>query len=142
MPHHRGLAMRDDGMAVVRAGTGEPKIVFACGTFSTNCAGGVGLFSELREPIVEDVNSYAHIEHVFALLLLEVAKPAIGSRAPVEALAKQCLILVLRQHCSGSMFVRRSLRVSGTGGSLERQRMFSSIRRGRTRSQASRYWLG
>jgi AraC-like DNA-binding protein len=98
LPHERGLSMRDDGVAVVEAGFGDAEIVFACGTVSATCAGGLGLFAHLREPTVVDLTSYEFIEPAFKFLLAEIAQPTVGSQALVEALMRQCLVLVLRQH--------------------------------------------
>ena len=97
-PNDSRATVREDGLAVVSAGSGDPDIQFACGKLSTRWAGGLGFFEYLTEPMVEDLQEYEHMDSVFALLLNEVAKPVIGSQPLVEALMKQCLILILRRH--------------------------------------------
>ena len=69
-----------------------------CGTIAATYAGALGLFDGLHEPIVETVEPQSALWSVFEAMLGEVATPGIGSQAMTEALMKQSLILLLRQH--------------------------------------------
>ena len=88
----------DDGLVQFTAGDGSRDMLVVCGTISAAYGGALGLFEYLTEPVVEDVSSSNIIRHAFESLLAEIAEPGVGTQAMAEALMKQCLILVLRQH--------------------------------------------
>ncbi len=87
-----------DGLVTFTAGDGSRDLLVICGTISASYGGALGLFDKLHEPIVENLSKTPIIRNAFELLLSEVAKPTVGTQALTEALMKQCLILVLRQH--------------------------------------------
>jgi transcriptional regulator GlxA family with amidase domain len=60
--------------------------------------GTLGLFDHLSEPIVENAGDVEPLRHAFQEMIAELASPSVGTRALTEALMKQCLILLLRQH--------------------------------------------
>mgnify|MGYP003668824771 FL=1 len=60
-------------------------------------AGGLSLFSSLGEPLVVRFGSAEGLHDQFVMLLAESARPGVGSRALIEALLKQCLVLALRR---------------------------------------------
>lgn len=88
----------DNGLVTFTAGDGSRDTLLVCGTLSASYGGGLGLFDSLREPIVESLSSAGALRHAFALLLAEIATPGMGTQAMTEALMKQCLILLLREH--------------------------------------------
>ena len=92
---------RPDGLLNVTAGAGEPSILCACGSIAATYAGALGLFDLLREPIVEQASCGA-MREIFRSISDEIARPALGTQAVAEALMKQCLVLLLRQHLNGS----------------------------------------
>lgn len=93
-----GCKLIDDGLVQFTAGDGSRDTLVVCGTISAAYGGALGLFEYLTEPVVEDVSASNIIRHAFEGLLVEISKPGIGTQAMAEALMKQCLILVLRQH--------------------------------------------
>ena len=88
----------DDGLVTFTAGDGSRDLLVICGTISASYGGALGLFDKLAEPIVENLAASPIIRNAFEILLAEVAAPSVGTQALAEALMKQCLILVLRQH--------------------------------------------
>ena len=78
----------------------EHGLILACGAISATYRHGKGLFDYLREPIVEDFTDNGPIRGAFEALLAELASPQPGTDALSEALMKQCLVLLLRQHCA------------------------------------------
>ncbi len=91
-------SMLADGLVAFTAGDGSRDILLLCGAISASYGAGLGLFDLWREPVVEDLSSDDRFRQVFGLMLLEVASPGLGTRAMAEALMKQCLIALLRQH--------------------------------------------
>ena len=89
-----------DGLERISAGRGERGLIFAGGAISATYRRGKGLFDYLREPIVEDFTDNRPIRGAFEALLAELASPQPGTDALSEALMKQCLVLLLRQHCA------------------------------------------
>ena len=87
-----------DGLIRFKAGDGSADTLLVCGSFSAAYAGALGLFAFAREPLVEDLSSSRVLQQTFGLMLAEVAQPSVGTRAMTEALMKQCLIILLRQH--------------------------------------------
>ena len=91
-------SMLADGLVAFTAGNGSRDILLLCGAISASYGAGLGLFDLWREPVVEDLSSDDRFRQVFGLMLSEVASPGLGTRAMAEALMKQCLIALLRQH--------------------------------------------
>ncbi len=89
-----------DGLERISAGSGERGLILACGAIRATYRRGKGLFDYLREPIVEDFTDNRPIRGAFEALLAELASPQPGTDALSEALMKQCLVLLLRQHCA------------------------------------------
>lgn len=79
------------------AGEGQPGIATACGELRVGFAGGLDLFSSLREPLVVRFGGDESLQDQFVKLLAESARPGVGSRVLTEALLKQCLVLALRR---------------------------------------------
>lgn len=86
-----------DGLVKFTAGEGSPGTLVVCATISASYGGALGLFDRLRDVVVEDV-SQSTLRGLFAVMLAEIAKPEVGTQALMEAMMKQCLILLLRHH--------------------------------------------
>ena len=79
-------------------GTGVGDLLILCGTISATYGGTFGFFDTLSEPIIEEVSAVEHLRSAFQLMLTELSRPTIGTRPLIDALMKQCLVLLLRQH--------------------------------------------
>lgn len=89
-----------DGLERITAGSGKHGLILACGAIRATYRHGKGLFDYLREPIIEDFTDDDPICSAFEALLGELASPQPGTDALSDALMKQCLVLLLRQHCA------------------------------------------
>jgi len=87
-----------DGIVRFTAGTDSPSTRILSGMILATYGGTVGLFDRLSEPIVESAAGMDSLRHAFEDMLGELARPGVGTRALTEALMKQCIILLLRQH--------------------------------------------
>ena len=87
-----------DGLIRFTTGEGQAEILLVCGAISASYGGGLGLFGLLREPMIEDGSMHPVLGSAFELMLAEVASPGLGTQAMTEALMKQCLVTLLRQH--------------------------------------------
>ena len=82
---------------IVQVGGGDNGISTACGELRLDTTSGSDPFKTLRHPLVAQFDGKSGLRDQFVLLLAESARPGFGSRTLVEALLKQCLILVLRR---------------------------------------------
>ncbi len=87
-----------DGLVTFTAGDGSRDTLLLCGAISASYGGALGLFDLLREPMIDSFSEGGVVRPVFELMLAEVANPGLGTQAMTEALMKQCLIALLRQH--------------------------------------------
>ncbi len=69
-----------------------------CATLNATYGGSFGLLDNLQGPLVDDVTAIPAVRHAFDLLIAEHANPGIGTSALTEALMKQCLVLLVRNH--------------------------------------------
>lgn len=90
------LSTLDDALLEMGAGGGAD-VVTLCGTINASYGGGLGLFEALREPIVEHLVPDDPMQVAMDAMLSELAAPSFGTRAIVEALLKQCLVLLIRR---------------------------------------------
>ncbi len=97
-PADENCKMIADGLLKFTAGEGSPTTRVLCGMILATYGGTLGLFEHLSEPIVVDAGNAEPLRRVFQEMIGELAMPSVGTRALTEALMKQCLILVLRQH--------------------------------------------
>jgi AraC-like DNA-binding protein len=86
-----------ESVPTIQAGEGEAGILTACGEIGVASTSTSDLFARLNEPLVEHFDGPAGLRDQFIILLAESVRPGIGTRALVEALLKQCLILLLRR---------------------------------------------
>ena len=94
--NHCGLLA--DGLVKFTAGDGTRDTLIVCATISATYGGALGLFDYLRGPVVDDVSQSEALRSLFSVMLGEIAKPGVGTGALTEALMKQCLVLLLRNH--------------------------------------------
>ena len=90
--------MGRDGLLVVDAadgGAGDLRV--ACGLIMASSCGSFGLFDELTGPLVQDLTGIEFVRHAFHIMLTEVARPRLGTRALLGSLMKACLVIVLRR---------------------------------------------
>ncbi|MGI4794781.1 MAG: helix-turn-helix domain-containing protein [Janthinobacterium lividum] len=87
-----------DGLVKFTAGDGSRDILLLCGAIPNVHGSALGLFDLLREPRVESFAESSLLRSAFELMLMEVVNPSLGTQAMTEALMKQCLIVLLRQH--------------------------------------------
>ena len=93
-----GCSLIADGLVKFDAGPGEGEIITICGTISATYGGAFGLFDSLSDPIVEGFGTAEAVRAAFETMLQELKQPSIGTRVLTEALMKQCLVLLFRQH--------------------------------------------
>jgi AraC family transcriptional activator of mtrCDE len=78
-------------------GPAAADLTIVCGTIaSSGCER--SCIEGLAVPIVEDMSSEPIVRLAFRTMLAERCAPGLGSRALIEALMKQCLLLMLRKH--------------------------------------------
>jgi AraC-like DNA-binding protein len=97
-PAEQHCEMIADGILKFTAGEGSPTTRVVCGMILATYGGMLGLFDNLREPIVQNAGDVEPLRRAFGEMIGEMAHPGIGTRALTEALMKQCLILLLRRH--------------------------------------------
>lgn len=90
-----GLLRFTAGAAGTVPGGGE--LVSACGTVEATYAGSRGLFDRLAAPLLLRLDGTDPLRQAFEAMLGELAAPALGTHALVEALLKQCLVLLVRR---------------------------------------------
>ena len=87
-----------DGLVRFAAGTGTPNTLVVCASVTAIYGGALGAFDALDAPLVEGCVESKALGVVFDALVGEVVDPGLGTQALVEALMKQVLVLVLRNH--------------------------------------------
>lgn len=80
------------------AAGGVGDLRFACGVISANISGSFGLLDTVRHPVAEDLSDEPAVAAALAMLLREVNRPGLGSRALAGSLMKACLLVLLRRH--------------------------------------------
>lgn len=81
----------------ILVGGGKAGIATACGEVKLDTNYGGDPFRTMRRPLIAQFDTQSGLKDQFVLLLAECARPGLGSRALVEALLKQCLIMVMRR---------------------------------------------
>jgi AraC-like DNA-binding protein len=94
------MSTLDDALLEMGAGQ-DADAATVCGTLDAGFTGRLGLFDSLREPIVEHLAAGDPLRHAFEAVLAELAAPKLGARALIEALLKQCLVLLVRRRFAG-----------------------------------------
>ena len=86
-----------DGLVKFRACDTTADLVIGCGLLTADVGQGLGLFDHLQQPIVEKATGEI-LPLLFAAILDELSRPAMGSKTIIEAMMKQILVLLLRSH--------------------------------------------
>jgi AraC-like DNA-binding protein len=86
------------GLVSFRAcASGVPGLVLGCGSVSVGMGGTPGLLDHLDRPLIEECAG-GPLPMMFAAMTSELRRPGAGTKAMVEALMKQILVVVLRSH--------------------------------------------
>lgn len=91
----------DDTLLEISAGKAADAATI-CGMIEAGFAGHLGLFDNLREPIFEHLDDDDPLRRAFEAVLAELLAPKLGTRALLDALLKQCLVLLIRRRLEGS----------------------------------------
>ena len=87
-----------EGLLVMDAADGGPgDLRIAAGIILASMSGSFGLLDKLKVPIAEDMGDCEIVRHAYAMMLDEIARPGLGTRALTAALMKTCLLMVLRR---------------------------------------------
>lgn len=87
-----------DHMLRISAGAGEPpEVVLICGTLEASYGSTIGMFDFIKRPISMVLRPEEALRQAFEALLEELVEPRLGSRLLIEALLKQCLVLLVRR---------------------------------------------
>lgn len=90
-----------DGLLVMDAADGGPgDLRIVAGIVVASLSGSFGLLDKLKVPIAEDMSDSEIVRHAYAVILDEIARPGLGTRALTAALMKTCLLMVLRRFFS------------------------------------------
>ena len=85
------------GFDEVIAGEGPPGLVMTCGRLTATYGGVLGLFDQLREPLVESFADLPDVRSLFDQLLREQDAGVPGAARMTRALMEQCLIHLFRR---------------------------------------------
>ncbi len=87
-----------EGLVSFSAHDGRPELVLGCASISASFGQGQPLFDHLEQPIAISVDGNRLFSLAFDCLLEEVSSPGLATTAVMEALMKQILVLLLRDH--------------------------------------------
>lgn len=88
---------RPDGIIpVLRVGDGPPGVLTACGTVRALYSGTLDLLAAVPRAFAQSIAGADLLAAQLARLEPELAQPRAGTRAMIEAVLKQCLILLFR----------------------------------------------
>lgn len=77
---------------------GRGELRFVCGLIRASISGSFGLLDTVRKPIVEDLSDVPVVRACFEMMLAELDRAALGTRALAGAMMKTCLLVLLRRH--------------------------------------------
>jgi len=84
------------GLPVIRTGDGPQALLAACGLMTATHAGTLDLFRALPRPLARQLEGAGLLAEQFSGLSAELGAPRVGTRPLIEALLKQCMVLMLR----------------------------------------------
>ena len=87
-----------DGLVEFTAGNGAGDTLLLCAAVSAPHDAALGLFDLLRRPVVDDLAASGIPAAIFEMMRSEVAHAGLGTQAMCQALMKQALITLLREH--------------------------------------------
>jgi len=76
---------------------GPPDFIVACGRLQAVYGAGIDLFDTLADPIIVEFADSPAMRQLFELILAESMNQSDGSLGMIEALMRQCLVLLLRR---------------------------------------------
>lgn len=85
------------GERLVGSPPGEADFLVACGRIQAAYGEGIGLFDLMKDPIIVDFADSQIMRELFEMILEESKDPSEGSLGMIEALMRQCLVLLLRR---------------------------------------------
>ena len=87
-----------DGMLVFDAADGQAgDLRYVAGIILASFSGSFGLLGRLKAPLSEDLSDSEVVRHAYAIMLDEIARPSLGTKALTSALMKTCLVMVMRR---------------------------------------------
>lgn len=87
-----------EGMLVFDAADGQPgDLRYVAGIVLASFSGSFGLLDKLTFPIAADLHGSEIVRHAYDIMLSEIARPSLGSRALTSALMKSCLVIAIRR---------------------------------------------
>jgi len=98
----RNCWTRDLGYLRVSVGGETPEVVQVCGFFNACFGPAVGLFRELKTPVIEQFEPTDHIDEKLRETMAELLDQEVGMGAMTAALLKQVIISLLRRSMGSS----------------------------------------
>ena len=99
-PHkyHGNLSPPDGGatLPVIKAGVGRRVMLTACGAVTAQHHGTIDLFRTLPRPIARPLENAHLLTGQLSLLIDELKQIRVGTRPMIDALLKQCVLMLLR----------------------------------------------
>ena len=90
-----------DGLLRFRARSENASLVLGCAALEASCAGSLGMFEFLPDPLVAAVGGNHLFAAGFSALLEELSEPRIGAGVVAECLMKQAIVMLLREALDG-----------------------------------------
>lgn len=87
-----------DGLVEFTAGNGAGDILLLCAAVAAPHDAALVLFDLLRRPSVEGLGASSTAATIFDMMRREVAHAGLGTQAMCQALMKQALVILLREH--------------------------------------------
>ena len=91
-----------DGLVEFTAGDGADDTLLLCAAVSAPHHAALGLFDLLRRPVVDPISASGIPSFIFDAMRQEIAEAGLGTQAMCQALMKQALVVLLRQHWSAA----------------------------------------
>ena len=89
-----------EGVVYFAAGKGDADTLLLCAAVSAPHDAALGLFDLLRRPVVDDIAASGIPASIFETMRQEIARAGLGTQAMCQALMKQALVALLREHWS------------------------------------------
>jgi len=86
-----------EGERLVGRPAGDADFVVACGRIQATYGAGIGIFDLIDDPIIIDFSDSPDMRRLFERILEESKEHSEGSLGMIEALMRQCLVLLLRR---------------------------------------------
>lgn len=93
---------RHDGVLRIAMPAGQPELIQICGFFNASFGQSVGLFRELRDPVVEKFEPTDRIDLKLREAVEELCAQEIGTGAMTASLLKQVIVALVRRSMKSS----------------------------------------